>query len=110
MNSSFRFTCESKHLKGRNVTAARNPAESPPPDQDLFIRFSKVKVDYDNLYLVLGIEFIDPRTNAVLGTIPVREYYKGIFWTPWGFERYLYNDLDEVALKLQVEVTGKPKS
>jgi len=107
LNNWFQAMCRTKYLKGRNVTGAKNATDQNTLGQDLFIKFSKVSIDYDNLYLVLGIEFIDPKTDSVLGTIPVRQYYKGIFWTPWGFERYLYNDLEEVNLKLQIEVTRR---
>ena len=106
LNSSFQGLCRSKYLMDKNVIAAKNAADESTTGQDLIVRFSQVSIDYDNLYLVLGIEFIEPKNNQALGTIPVRPYYRRIFWVPWGFERYLYNDLEEVGQKLQVEIAG----
>jgi hypothetical protein len=99
LNSSF-----SRNLvPGRTITGARNKEDQNASDNDLYIRFSDVRVDYDNYHLILSIHFIDPKTNSEIATIPVRPYYGN----DWGLKNYLKAALDEVGTKVQVEVTGE---
>jgi hypothetical protein len=70
---------------------------------DLYIKFSDVRVDYNNYHLILSIHFIDPRTNSEIASIPLRPYYGN----DWGLKNYLKAALDEVGTKVQVEVTGE---
>jgi len=70
---------------------------------DLYIKFSDAHVDYENEHLVLSIHFIDLKTNSEIASIPVRPYYGNAS----GIKNYLRAALDEVAKKLQVEVTGE---
>jgi len=99
LNSSF-----SRNLvPGRTVTAAKDKGDENATGNDLYIKFSDVRVDYNNYHLILSIHFIDPTTNAEIATIPVRPYYGN----DWGLKNYLKAALDEVGTKVQVEVTGE---
>jgi hypothetical protein len=99
LNSSF-----SRNLvPGRTITSAKDKDDGNAAGNDLYIKFSDVRVDYNNYHLILSIHFIDPTTNAEIATIPVRPYYGN----DWGLKNYLKAALDEVATKLQVEVTGE---
>lgn len=98
LNSSF-----SRNLvPGRTITSAKDKDDANAAGNDLYIKFSDVRVDYNNYHLILSIHFIDPKTNAEIATIPVRPYYGN----DWGLRNYLKAALDEVGTKVQVEVTG----
>jgi hypothetical protein len=99
LNSSF-----SRNLvSGRTITSAKDRGDENAAGNDLYIKFSDVRVDYNNYHLILSIHFIDPTTNAEIATIPVRPYYGN----DWGFKNYLKAALEEVATKVRVEVTGE---
>ena len=99
LNSSF-----SRNLvPGRTVDCAKDKGDENAADSDLYIKFSDVRVDYNNYHLILSIHFIDPKTNSEIATIPVRSYYGN----DWGLKNYLKAALDEVGTKVQVEVTGE---
>jgi hypothetical protein len=99
LNSSF-----SRNLvPGRTITAAKNKEDENASGNDLYIKFSDVRVDYDNYHLILSIHFIDPKTSSEIAMIPVRPYYGN----DWGLKNYLKAALDEVGTKVQVEVTGE---
>jgi hypothetical protein len=98
LNSSF-----SRNLvPGHTITAAKDKDDENAAGNDLYIKFSDVRVDYDNYHLILSIHFIDPKTNSEIASIPVRPYYGNA----WGLQNYLKAALDEVGTKVQVEVTG----
>lgn len=98
LNSSF-----SRNLvPGKTITGAKNKEDVNASDNDLYIKFSDVRVDYDNYHLILSIHFIDPKTNSEIAMVPVRPYYGN----DWGLKNYLKAALDEVGTKVQVEVTG----
>jgi hypothetical protein len=99
LNSSF-----SRNLvPGRTIIAAKDKDDENAVGNDLYIKFSDVRVDYNNYHLILSIHFIDPKTNVEIGTIPVRPYYGN----DWGLKNYLKAALDEVGTKMQVEVAGE---
>jgi hypothetical protein len=99
LNSSF-----SRNLvPGRTVTSAKDNGDENAAGNDLYIKFSDVRVDYNNYHLILSIHFIDPKTNSEIAVIPVRPYYGN----DWGLKNYLKAALDEVGTKVQVEVTGQ---
>jgi hypothetical protein len=99
LNSSF-----SRNLvPGRTITSAKDKGDENAAGNDLYIKFSDVRVDYNNYHLILSIHFIDPKTNSEIATIPVRPYYGN----DWGLKNYLKAALDEVGTKVQVEVTGQ---
>ncbi len=101
LNSSF-----SRNLvPGRTITAAKDKGDENAAGNDLYIKFSDVRVDYNNYHLILSIHFIDPKTNSEIASIPVRPYYGN----DWGLKNYLKAALDEVDTKVQVEVTGEPE-
>jgi hypothetical protein len=102
LNSAFQRLSQTKWLPGRMVTGAKDGKDVKASGQDLYIKFSDVRVDYDHYLLYLSIHFIDPKTNAEIALIPTRPYYGN----DWGFEKYLKAALEEVNLKIQVEVTG----
>ena len=104
-NSLFQRNCQSRYLPDRTITAAKDKGDENAAGNDLYIKFSDVRVDYDNYHLILSIHFIDPKTNAEIATIPTRPYYGN----DWGLKNYLKAALDEVGTKLGVEITGEPQ-
>jgi hypothetical protein len=102
VNNAFQRLCQTKYLPGHTVTGAKEKGDENAAGNDLYIKFSDVRIDYDNYHLYLSIHFIDPKTNSELASIPVRPYYGD----DWGFVNYLRAALDEVNVKLQVEITG----
>jgi hypothetical protein len=103
LNSLFEQSCQSRYLPGRIITASKGKGDENAAGDDLYIKFSDVRIDYDNYQLILSIHFIDPKTNSEIATIPVRPYYGNAS----GISEYLKAALDEVAIKIQVEVTGE---
>ena len=104
LNAGFLRDLQATYLPGRTLTAAKDKADENASGNDLYIKFSDVRVDYDNEHLILSIHFIDPKTNTELATIPVRPYHDD----EGDVRDYLKSALDEVGKKLQVEVTGHP--
>jgi hypothetical protein len=102
LNNAFQRLASTQYLTGRTIVGAKDAADVNAAGHDLYVRFSDVRVDYDHYLLHLSIHFIDPKTNAEIAVIPLRPYYGN----DWGFEKYLKAALDEVNVKLQVEVTG----
>jgi hypothetical protein len=102
LNNAFQRLSQTKWLAGRTVTGAKDGKDENAKGQDVYIKFSDVRVDYDNYLLHLSMNFIDPKTNAEIASIPTRPYYGN----DWGFEKYLKAALEEVNMKIQVEVTG----
>lgn len=103
LNASFARSVQTTYLPGRTITAAKDSENEITAANDLYIKFSDVQVDYENDHLVLSIHFIDLKTNSEIASIPVRPYYGNAS----GIKSYLKAALDEVAKKLQVEVTGE---
>lgn len=102
LNTAFQGLCGSKYMPGRTVTGAKEKGDENATGNDLYIKFSDVGIDYNNYHLYLSIHFIDPKTNSELASIPGRPYYGDA----WGFVNYLNAALDEVGVKLQVEIMG----
>lgn len=102
LNNAFQRLAATKYLAGRTIVGAKDVGDADASGHDLHLTFSEVRVDYDNYLLHLSIHFIDPRTNTEIASVPLRAYYGN----DWGFERYLKAALDEVNVKIQVEVTG----
>jgi hypothetical protein len=102
LNSLFLQSCQSQYLPGRIITAAKGKGDENAAGNDLYIKFSDVRIDYDNYQVILSIHFIDPKTSSEIASIPARPYYGNAS----GIPEYLKAALDEVATKLQVEVTG----
>jgi len=100
LNTAFQGLCGSKYMPGRTVTGAKEKGDENAAGNDLYIKFSGVGIDHNHLYL--SIHFIDPKTNSELASIPGRPYYGHA----WRFVNYLRAALDEVGVKLQVEVMG----
>jgi len=103
LNASFARSVQTTYLPGRTITAAKDSENEIAAASDLYIKFSDAHVDYENEHLVLSIHFIDLKTNSEIASIPVRPYYGNAS----GIKNYLRAALDEVAKKLQVEVTGE---
>jgi hypothetical protein len=103
LNHSFMRLCQKEYLGGKTVAGSEARDADDPAGFDLYIKFSDVRIDYDNYLLYLSIHFIDPNTNSEIAAIPARAYYGD----DWGFERYLKAALEEVSLKIQVEIFGK---
>jgi hypothetical protein len=106
LNSLFQQSCQSRYLHGRIVTAAKGKGDENAAGDDLYIKFSDVRIDYDNYQLILSMHFIDPKTNSEIASIPARPYYGNAS----GISEYLKAALDEVGTKVQVEVTGELQS
>ena len=94
----------SRCVLDRNVTVAKDKDDVNTAGYDLYIKFQDVNIDYEHYHLIVGIHFIDPKTNAETGMIPARPYYGD----DWGFKGFMSAALDEVCKKVQVEVTGVP--
>jgi hypothetical protein len=105
VNSSFSRNLQTKYLPGRTITVAKDSGDENPAGNDLYIKFSDARVDYNNYHLIVSIHFIDPKTNSEIASIPVRPYYGN----DWGLENYLKAAMDEVSTKVQVELTGAPQ-
>jgi hypothetical protein len=90
---------------GRTITAAKDKGDENAAGNDLYIKFSDVRIESDNYQLILSIHFIDPNTKSEMASIPARPYYGDAS----GILEYLKAALDEVATKLQVEITGESK-
>jgi hypothetical protein len=103
LNAGFARSVQATYLPGRTITAARDSENEITSANDLYIKFSDIQVDYENAHLILSIHFIDLKTNSEIASIPVRPYYGNAS----GLKNYLKAALDEVAKKLQVEVTGE---
>ncbi len=103
LNASFSRSAQVTYLRGRTVTAAKDSENEIVAANDLYIKFSDVRVDYENDHLILSIHFIDLKTNSEIASIPVRPYYGNAS----GIKNYLKSALDEVGKKVQVEVTGE---
>jgi hypothetical protein len=103
LNADFLRGLQATYLHGRIITAARDKADENASGNDLYIKISDVRVDYDNEHLILSIHFIDPKTNSEIASIPVRPYYGD----GHNVTESLKAALDEVGTKLQVEVTGE---
>ena len=103
-NIQFLGLCQAKLPGGKTVVGARDIADENVHGYDLYIKISDVLIDYAHYHLSLSIHFIDPRTNAEIGSIPPRPY----FGNEWGFVNYLKAALDEASQKIKVEITGLP--
>jgi hypothetical protein len=86
----------------RTVTAAKDKDDTNFAGNDLYIKFQDVRIDYEHYHLIVGIHFIDPKTNTEIVMIPARPYYGN----DWGFKGFMNAALDKVCEKVQVEVTG----
>lgn len=103
LNASLGSNLIVTYLPGKNVVMAKSKDEAAPADADLIVKFSDVRVDYDNYHLILAIHFIDAKTGKEIGVIPVRPYYGN----DWGLRGYLNEALKDVGIKLHVEITGE---
>jgi hypothetical protein len=103
LNADFVRGLQATYLHGRTITAAKDKADENIAGNDLYIKFSDVRIDYDHEHLILSIHFIDPKTNGEIASTPVRPYYGD----GHNVTEYLKAALDEVGTKLQVEVTGE---
>lgn len=103
VNLAFQSVCTTERLSGKTVVAAKDSKDENAAGQELYIKFSDVRVDPKTYFVYLSIHFIDPKTNAEVASIPVRPYSGRIAST---FERYIRTALDEVGEKIQVEVTS----
>lgn len=103
LNSLFQSDLQSRYLPGRTITAAKDKGDENAVGNDLYIKFSDVRIDYDDYQLILSIHFIDPKTKSEIAFIPARPYYGDAS----GILECLKAALDEVSTKLQVEVTGE---
>jgi hypothetical protein len=105
LNSLFQQRCQSQYLSGRKIVGARSNGDENATENDLYIKFLDVRIDYVNYQLILSIHFIDAKTNAEFATIPARHYYGNAS----GITEVLNAALDEVGKKVQVEVAGEPQ-
>ena len=92
----------SRCVLDRDVTIAKDKDDVNTAGYDLYIKFKDVNIDYEYYHLIVGIHFIDPKTNTEIGMIPARPYYGN----DWGFKGFMNAALDKVCDKVQVEVKG----
>ena len=105
LNSLFQQRCQSQYLSGRKIAAAKSNGDENATGNDLYIKFSDVRIDYDNYQLILSIHFIEHKTNAEIAMIPARPYYGNAS----GITEVLNAALDEVGKRVQVEVADEPR-
>ena len=100
-NAAFQETCQSKALTGRTMTAAKSKGDENTAGNDVYVKFADVV--YDHGYrLHLSVHFIDLKTNAEIGSIPVKTYGAHVC----GLEGCLIKELDKVSEDLQKEFAG----
>ena len=93
--------CQIK-LEGKTVVGAKSKDDVNAAGNDLYIKFTDVKIDYSHYHIYLAIHFIDPATNQEIGSLPDRPY----FGNDWGLVNYIKNAMDEAAQKIKVEIVG----
>jgi hypothetical protein len=93
----------SRCVLDRDVTIAKDKDDVNTTGYDLYIKFQDVNIDYENYHLIVGIHFIDPKTNTKIAMIPARPYYGN----DWGFKGFMNAALNQVCKKVQVEVNGE---
>lgn len=91
------------YLASRTVTAAKDKNDENPAGSDLYIKFVGVSVDGNSYGIRTAIQFIDPKSNAVVASIPSRLYFEK---REWKFQLYLQAAMEDIAKKIAVEVTG----
>lgn len=96
LNNAFHFLC-GYEIKGWEITGALSDTDKSFPDEGLFIRFSDVRVDYNDYIVYLTIEFVDLKSEQVLYKIP-NTGYKGKIW---GFENFVTLSLKQVAAAIE---------
>jgi hypothetical protein len=100
-NTVFQEECKSKVFSGRTMTAAKNRSDENTAGNDLYVKFSNAV--YDHGYrLHLSIHFIDLKTNAEIGSVPLKTY-KGHLC---GLEACMNKELEEVRRELQKALGG----
>ena len=102
LNAEFLRLCQVKLVDGKTVVGAKEKGDENAAGYDLYLKFSDVLIDYNNYHLYLSIHFIDPKTNAEIGSLPARPY----FGNDWGLVNYLKSALDEASQKIKVEIVG----
>ncbi len=99
-NVAFQETCQ-KALSGRTVTAAKSRDDENTAGNDVYVKFSDVA--YDHKYVLhLSVHFIDLKTNAEIGSVPLKHYGAHMC----GLEGCLIKELDKVSEELQKEFAG----
>ena len=101
INAELLRLCQVK-LTGKTVVGAKNKDDMNAAGNDLYIKFTDVKIDYSHYHVYLAIHFIDPATNQEIGSLPDRPY----FGNDWGLVNYIKNAMDEAAQKIKVEIVG----
>ena len=104
LNASFSSNLKTTYLPGKTIIAATGPGDHKMAGCNVAVRFSDVRIDYNEYHLFLSIHFINPKNGAEIGVIPDRPYYGN----NWGLRGYLDEALKEVGTKIGVEVTGEP--
>jgi hypothetical protein len=100
-NAAFQETCQSKAFSGRTMTAAKSRDDQNTAGNDVYVKFSDVL--YDHKYVLhLSIHFIDLKTNAEIGSIPLKSHGAHVC----GLESCLIKELDKVSEDLQKEFAG----
>jgi len=100
-NTAFQEYCQSKALSGRTMTAAKAKGDESSAGNDVYVKFSDVA--YDHKYrLHIAVHFIDLKTNAEIGSLPLKVYGAHMC----GLEGCLIKELDKVGEELQKAFAG----
>jgi hypothetical protein len=84
------------------MTAAKSRDDQNTAGNDVYVKFSDVS--YDHKYrLHLAIHFIDLKTNAEIGSVPLNTYTAHMC----GLEGCMIKELDKVGEELQKEFSGE---
>ena len=100
-NTVFQANCQSKVFPGRTMTAAKSRSDESTAGNDLYVKFSDVV--YDHKYrLHLSIHFIDLKTNAEIGSVPLKTYKAHLC----GLEGCMNKELEDVGSEIRKALAG----
>ncbi len=102
LNAGFVSDLMQNDLPNRTLVPAKNKDDEDAKGCDLYVKFTDVKVDYDNYTLTLAIHFIDPKSGQEIGLIGAHPY-SGSTKGPRGSFAVA---LQQVGQKLHVEIAG----
>jgi hypothetical protein len=101
-NTWFQTRCQATAFAGRTMIAAKDRGDENTAGNDLYVKFSDVVYDHE-YRLHVSVHFIDLKTNAEIGSIPLKVYSAHVC----GLEGCLDKELEKVNEELQKEFAGK---
>lgn len=99
VNNYFQVECGISYLKDKEIKGAASVKDTDFAGNNLYIKFSEVRLEDKKSRLFLAIEFIDVKTGKSLFKVPVTGY-KGKTIKTWGFENILKKSLQRINIKI----------